>query len=133
VAPCQLLFYGLLAGKQPIHRLVDLVLVHTAEPQFMSQAAGLAFLLERLGRGELAAWAQYAGRDERKDDAAFPGMLAVNQPVELQIAERAKGGGDMAVRHPSGEGEVLLEGFCDIIDDDAAFEEVADLVTDGFG
>ena len=72
VAPCQLLFYGLLAGKEPVHGLVDLVLVDMAKPQLVSQAAGLAFLLERLGGGELAAGTENARGDKGKYDVALP-------------------------------------------------------------
>ena len=39
----------------------------------------------------------------------------------------------MAVGEPAGEGEAFLEGFDDIADDDAALEQVPDLVADGLG
>ena len=108
VTLCQLLFYGLPAGKEPVHGLADLVLVHRAESELLSQAAGLAFLLERRGGGELAAGTENARCDEGKYDVALPGALAVNDVVELQIAERAEGSGDVTGGSRRAKGKLSL-------------------------
>ena len=128
VALCEPPLYAVLARIEPVHGFVDLVLMHIGESEFMAQAAGLAFLLEGLGGGELAAGAQDARHDEGKHDVARSAVLGIDQPVELQLAERAQGGGDMSVGEPAHKGEVFLEGVHEVVHDHASSKHFADQV-----
>ena len=86
-----------------------------------------------MGGGELAAGVEDASRDEGKHDVALSRGFGIDKTLELQLAEAAERSGYMTVGEPSNKGEAFLERLDEVMYDEAASEQFADLVAYGFG
>ena len=114
MAPGQADFDGGLALEQPVHGEVQVVVGDGAEAA---------------GGGQLGAGLGDAGHDQGAGEVAVAGGLRVEEGVEAQLAEGAKGRGDK----PVGLGAEDGEGVGEIGDSGAALEEGAEALNEVFG
>src|SRR5580700_6630038 len=59
--------------------------------------------------GEFGCWLQYASRDHRQDEIAIAVGMLIEEAVEMQLAQSAEDGGDVAVRAGADDVEGLRQ------------------------
>ncbi len=94
---CELLFNGVLALVEPIHGLVDRVLVHVLQCELPSQAAGLVFRPKRAGGGILAAGVKDATDKEGQHDGTHPRGARADELIAFQLAQGPQRSGHRSV------------------------------------
>ena len=125
MALCQALLDALLASQQPVHRLVQLILIDRAEAQRGAEGGDGAFGSEGTSGGQLGASVDDAGDDHGQDQIARAAGGTGDEGMQAELLEEAEDGGDVAVRGTAHTGEeglginqgLTLEGSADEIDD----------------
>src|SRR5580692_10652858 len=59
--------------------------------------------------GEFGCWLQYSSRDHRQDEIAIAVGMLIEEAVEMQVAQSAEDGGDVAVRAGADDVEGLRQ------------------------
>ena len=107
---------ALLARGQPVHGLVEAVLVHVAEAQFAGQRA----VAEQPRRGQLGGRAEHPFGDQRQRPVALRRAAAVEQRRHAEAAHGFEDGLDVSVRHGAFDDEGLRRGGEGFVAEDAA-------------
>ena len=102
-------FNARLPLKQPIHGLIEFLFADRVQLQAGAEGVGTEVRLERPGGGEFGAGFENAADDESGDEIPRAAGSRVEPGIQLKIAQRAEGGGDMAVREGAGDGEGLVQ------------------------
>ena len=87
----------LLMRQQPVHRFVELVLVHLTEAEEFPQGALARLRSEGARQRQLGAWIQDPAHDHRHAQLALTAALGGDQRVELELLQGAENGGDVAM------------------------------------
>ena len=119
--PGQCRLDGGLALQQPVECCVKLVLIDFAETEHRSQARRGRCGREGAGGGELRGGIEDAPDDHGQHEVAAAVAVRAEDAVEADLVRRAEGGGDVAMRQRTGDGE----GLAVRRDDGAAFEDAA--------
>ena len=128
MAAGEALFDAGLAAEQPVHGVVEFVLIDLAEPQHLSEGGDGGFWGEGACGGELGAGVDDAGDDEGDGEIAVPAGGAGDEGVEPESSEGTEDGGDVPVGEAAAAGEGFVGG-----DEGFAFESSSDESDDGFG
>jgi hypothetical protein len=95
-----------LAGEEPVHRPVQLVLVGALDPETGTQGA----LAEEGRGGKLGRGGDQAARHERRREVPHPRRAPVEDARQPERAEHPEDRGDMAVGQAAADGERLARG-----------------------
>ena len=93
-----------LAGEQPVHRLVQVVLVGVAQVELLGQRGGMP----PPGGGELRAGVQQPSHDHGQDPVALRRTLRGDEPVQPQTPGHGQHRFDMAMGEGAFDGERFL-------------------------
>jgi len=85
------------ATHQPVHGVVELVLIHLAQAQFLAQGGVLGAGLQALGQGQLAGRLQDPARHQGQGEFPLPVPATVKKLVHFQGADHGQHRGDMTV------------------------------------
>ncbi len=88
---------GRLPRQQPIHGLIEFILIGRIHLEDLAQSAVQGFRVESASGGEFGGGVEKAGHDHGQDEIPLAARALVNQGVELELAQRAENGGNMAV------------------------------------
>ena len=116
MALSQTLLDSLLAFEQPVHRLVQVVLVVVADPELLGQGRAMP----QPGGGELRGGMQQPFEHHRQHPVAFAAALRGDQPLQSQAPANGEQRFDMTVRSGTLDREGVLGG-----DESAALEHLA--------
>jgi hypothetical protein len=94
----QSIFDAGLLGQQPIHGLIEFVLGNGFEMKQLTQRAAEGIGVKGAGGGKFGGGFQNASRDHGQDEIAIAVVTLIEQAVEMQPAQGAEDGGDVAVR-----------------------------------
>src|SRR5229473_6269193 len=94
----QLRFDAGLAADEPVHSLVQIVLVGAGEIEELSQAAGGGVEAEAASGGEFGGGLDDAGDDHGADEIPLAGRCGGDDPVQSEGSKRAEDSADVAVR-----------------------------------
>jgi hypothetical protein len=86
-----------LAGDEPVHSLVEVVLVGTGEFEEFAQTAGGSVEAHAASSGEFGGRLDDAGDNHGADQIAPAGRSGADDVVQAEGAKRAKDSGDVAV------------------------------------
>ena len=128
MALCQALFDTPLAPHQPVHRLVQLVLVDCTQLQDLAQGGDCALRVQGAGSGQFGAGVDDAGDDHGDDQIAQAAGGTSDEGMQVELLEGAEDGGDVAVGVATQAGEGSFG-----IDQRFAFESSADEIDDVVG
>ena len=92
------LFHARLPGQEPIHRLVEGVLVGVRDVEARAERGFLGLGLQGARRRELGAGIQDARRDQGLDEIPWSVPLGGNERGQPQLPRRAHDRSDVAVR-----------------------------------
>ena len=90
-----------LAGEQPVHRLVQVVLVGAAQVELLGQRGGLP----PPGGGELRGGVEQPSHDHGQDPVALGRALRGDEPVQAQAPGHGEQGVDVAMGEGAFDGE----------------------------
>ena len=121
VSACEALLDAGLAAEQPVHGVVELVLIDIAEAEEFSQGGDGGFGGEGACGGEFGAGVDDAGDDEGDGEIAVPAGGAGDEGVEPESPEGSEDGGDVPVGEAAAAGEGFVGG-----DEGFAFEDAAE-------
>ena len=93
----------LLPGRQPVHRLVQVILIAAARAEDLAQRAGSGGVRRPRAMASLEPGAITCATASRGHQVPVPGRRGVDQLVQAQLARRAQDGGDVAVRQAAGD------------------------------
>ena len=93
----------LLPGRQPVHRLVQVILIAAAHAEDLAQRAGGGLVPQPAGDGQLGVRRDHLRDRHRGHQVPVPGRHRVDQLLQAQLARRAQDGGDVAVRQAAGD------------------------------
>ena len=75
----------------------------------LTQRAAESIGMKSARGGEFGCWLQYASRDHRQDEIAIAVGMLIEEAVEMQLAQSAEDGGDVAVRAGADDVEGLRQ------------------------
>jgi hypothetical protein len=101
---------GGLARQQPVECCVEFVVIDLAETERFAEAAGRGGRGERPGGGELGDRVEDAPDQQGEDQVAAAVAVRPEDAVEADLARRAEGGRDVAVRQAAGNGNGVMLG-----------------------
>ena len=129
MTPRQALLDTLLASYQPVHRLVQLILIDGAQLQSLAEGGDGALRGDGARGGQFGAGVDDAGDDHGDDQIAQAAAGTSDEGVQAELLEGAEDGGDMAVGVAADDGEGVVGGA----QSDAALEEDLQAVDDVIG
>ena len=129
MAPGQRGLDGRLALQQPVQRGVEFVVVDRTEAEHFAEAGSGGGRRQRSCGGQLRCRFENAADEQGEDEVAAAIAVGAEDAVEADLACRAKGGGDVAVRQRAGDGEGVVPGG----DDSAASQHTAQAFDMGGG
>ena len=129
MAPGQRGLDGRLALQQPVQRGVEFVVVDRTEAEHFAEAGSGGGRRQRSCGGQLRCRFENAADEQGEDEVAAAIAVGAEDAVEADLACRAKGGGDVAVRQRAGDGEGVVPGG----DDSAASQHTAQAFDMGRG
>ena len=121
MAAGEALFDAGLAAEQPVHGVVEFVLIDIAEAEEFSQGGDGGFGGQGACGGEFGAGVDDAGDDEGDGEIAVPAGGAGDEGVEAESSEGSEDGGDVPVGEAAAAGEGFVGG-----DEGFAFEDAAE-------
>ena len=133
VLASEALFDDAFALQQPIHALVEVVLVNVFESEFGAERMAGGVRVQGGTSGEFAFGIKDTGSDKGDGEASLFRVFGCDDAMELQVTEAAEYGGDVSMGDTFGEAEGVLEGVLWVIDGDARAQEDADVVDDVIG
>ena len=92
-----------LAGQQPVHSRVEIVLAQSAHLEFLPQAVMAGLRPERARGGELGSGFENTCGNQGKCTITIAAGFGIKDRPQIQVVDRGKHGGDMAVRKRAGE------------------------------
>src|SRR3954471_2382026 len=110
MAPGQRGLDGRLARQQPVECGVEFIVIDCAETERFAQAGGRRGRRERPGGGELGDGIEDAPDQQGEDEVAVAVAVGAEDAVKADLARRAEGGGDMAMRQAAGDGDGVVLG-----------------------
>jgi hypothetical protein len=98
-----------LAGDQPVHGRIEIVLIERAELEFFAQAVVASLRPEGATGGEFGSRFEDARGNESQGEPALAAGVGVEDEVQVEVADGGEDSGDMAVRERAGDLEGGLE------------------------
>ena len=126
--PRQALLDAALASYQPVHGLVQLVLIDATEVQQLAKGGDCGLWGEGAGGGKFGAGVDDAGDDHGDDQGAQTAGGAGDESRQVEVLEEAEDGGDVAMSEAAQTRESSVG-----TDQSIASEGAADEVDDGQG
>ena len=119
VLASEALFDSAFALQQPIHGLVEVVLVNIFESEFGAERMAGGVRVQGGTSGEFALGIKDTGSDKGDGEASLFRVFGCDDAMELQVTEAAEYGGDVSMGDTFGQAEGVLEGVLWVIDGDA--------------
>src|SRR5450432_2817136 len=101
----QLLFDAWLARQQPIHGVVEFAFLSGIEMEKIAEAAVECVGVESTSGSKFGGRIEDAGRDHSDDEIAWAAGSRIENGIQLEIAQAAEHGSDMAMRERAGDDE----------------------------
>lgn len=105
VAFGQFLLDARLSWEEPVHGLVEFVLVGGIEMEQLAETAEESVGVKSASGGKFGSWIEDAGDDHGEDEIAVAGGKRVEDGIELEVAQTAEDGGSVTMRQGAGDEE----------------------------